>query len=394
MTICTDQDWDEDTSTLIDCFDELVSQYDVKVRRAIRSVQGHTSDEDDLVQEVFVRLLIRLRRPGSLRVGAWLWRVARNVAIDDLRQKTVRSRARSELELSQAVSFECRHEEGLHQCLSETFGSMPERQRAALLEMADQGARSSGSCQAVAAALGVTTSVAEGLLARGRRRLTLALSSSGFGFRDGSLVASLGLGVTGWLRWVRRTGAGHAVALTGVAGAALAPLAVATFYIGAQPGSAPGSRPAESARSASISHGAGPAGRDVKTPAASVLPGRKRFNASGHGQTPVLSSPGQVMSESDGPDPITELGSIRSAKLVGDVAAAASLDIHQLVGTTEAATAQSGKSGPVQAPLVNAQLRQTVGANTAQPPQVVAQDSQPLLIAVATAAPLSFTPSR
>lgn len=68
-------------------FEDLVRRYEGVVRHALRRVLGRHRDEDDLVQEVFLRLSIRLGQPGDLSVPAWLRRVARNVAIDELRRR-------------------------------------------------------------------------------------------------------------------------------------------------------------------------------------------------------------------------------------------------------------------------------------------------------------------
>jgi len=391
MTICTDKEWEEDTTTLLPCFDELVAQYDFKVRSAIRSVQGFTSDEDDLVQEVFVRFLVRLRRPGSLRVGAWLWRVARNLAIDDARRRQARTRAGVELGLSQPVSFETRHDEGLNECLSDIFREMPERQRHALLEMADHGARSSGSCQAVAASLGVSTSVAEGLLARGRSRLASGLSRSGFAFKDGALLGSFGITLARWVRWVPRVGRRHAMALAGVASAAAAiPLATTAIFIGGE------LRPVPIVRYVGAVTPIRPLGyhRDrVGSEARPVETNRGQGSTAVSGGAPSPLSTAQVSA----PAGATQSAVQTSMGLASSILTSTAGASGPVVGAVHATGLRLGTVAPSAGSPAGA-VRGGVGvggsASDEGPSDGAGQESQPLLIAVATAAPLSLTPSR
>lgn len=70
---------------------ELVRRHAGPLARALRTLVRDPALVDDLVQETFVRVYeARERwRPGEVGLGAWLYRVARNQALDHLR-KTAR----------------------------------------------------------------------------------------------------------------------------------------------------------------------------------------------------------------------------------------------------------------------------------------------------------------
>ena len=63
-----------------------LKEHRATAQRAVRSVIGSSAEEEDLVQEVLTRLVIRLRQPGEINVGAWTWRVAHHLAVDHLRR--------------------------------------------------------------------------------------------------------------------------------------------------------------------------------------------------------------------------------------------------------------------------------------------------------------------
>ena len=226
----------------LDAFESLVRRYQRRVYALAYQHLRAPDEAQDLAQEVFVRLLIRLRRPGSLRVGAWLWRVARNLAIDDLRRRHTRTEAGAALDRSRETSVESRHDDGLNERLSEIFREMPDRQRDALLTVAEHGGRASGSCQAVATSLGVTTAAAEGLLARGRRRLASDLARSGFVFRPAAVIGFARIAVGRLTRHAVSLRRGHAIAMAvaGAAGVAAAiPLVVPAISSATAPRPAP-----------------------------------------------------------------------------------------------------------------------------------------------------------
>lgn len=199
-------------------FDELVWTYDAVVRRTLRRVLGRHRDEDDLVQEVFLRLAIRLRQPGEVAVPAWVRRVARNVAIDELRRRhpDLVGQQLPEVVTDSAPVTDDPHcvLEGreLNRLVQQAVASLPARQRWALLgRLSDSatGAADDGPVTGGAVAGGAVTLTAEArhsLVARARRQLRRDLADS---WRIGAVPSAVALATRGWVtRLLRRPGAG------------------------------------------------------------------------------------------------------------------------------------------------------------------------------------------
>jgi RNA polymerase sigma-70 factor (ECF subfamily) len=55
----------------------------------VRSIAREPTEAEDVTQQVFVKLMTRIQKygPRSVPFLAWILRVARNVAIDHLRQR-------------------------------------------------------------------------------------------------------------------------------------------------------------------------------------------------------------------------------------------------------------------------------------------------------------------
>jgi len=154
---------------------------------ALRSVLGRSRDEEDLVQEVLTRLVIRLRQPGDLRVGTWTWQVAHNIAVDHIR--TQHSTPVDSILLDRPVDAGLEAEviaKELTRVIEDGLARIPERQRAALLAQASLDGQRGGH-SAVAANLGVTPKAAESILARARRSLRAELA--GLGVPNGVWIA-------------------------------------------------------------------------------------------------------------------------------------------------------------------------------------------------------------
>ena len=67
-------------------FDEAVARYAGEVRRQLERIVRDRSAADDLFQEVLLRLWSRSEQfTGSGSLGAWLGRIARNLALNHLR---------------------------------------------------------------------------------------------------------------------------------------------------------------------------------------------------------------------------------------------------------------------------------------------------------------------
>jgi RNA polymerase sigma-70 factor, ECF subfamily len=70
----------------------LVEQYQYRLVRYLVSLLGRRDGVDDLVQETWLRVLERGGSyDGHSRFEPWLFRVARNIALDALRKRTVLS---------------------------------------------------------------------------------------------------------------------------------------------------------------------------------------------------------------------------------------------------------------------------------------------------------------
>jgi RNA polymerase sigma factor (sigma-70 family) len=208
-------DHESETAQALSDFDAIVTAYEPRVRSALRMGRAAPVDTDDLVQEVFTRLLIRLRGPGRICVGAWLWRVSRNVAIDASRRRVPVPVADDVLDRQQGEGLDTYAlRADLRDHVRTILAEMPERQQQALIAMLKAGPRDRGSCVEVAAVLGVSVEAAESLLSRGRRHMRAELARLGLvdAGRLGGL-ALLGPLMGHLLRTARRVTAGRAAAV-------------------------------------------------------------------------------------------------------------------------------------------------------------------------------------
>ena len=72
-------------------FEDLVRQHYGQIHRWAMSVTGDLDDADDVVQEVLVRLLKRLKSyAGKSRFSTWLFQVTRNTALEQQRKRARR----------------------------------------------------------------------------------------------------------------------------------------------------------------------------------------------------------------------------------------------------------------------------------------------------------------
>jgi RNA polymerase sigma-70 factor (ECF subfamily) len=69
-------------------FAELYARYSGGIYNYVRSIVGDRHEAEDVTQQVFLKLMTCLHRydPSRARFVAWMLRVARNVAIDSLRE--------------------------------------------------------------------------------------------------------------------------------------------------------------------------------------------------------------------------------------------------------------------------------------------------------------------
>jgi len=160
-------------------FHDLFSRHAGAVRMAIGDRVRDRDRQQDLIQDTFLRAFARLgslRDPGRFR--PWLLRIARNMAVDDVR-RMLRDRvgpvepdvdslvARSHDE--PATAFELRQ---LARDVEAGRAALSHRDNRALTLSADLGL----GIPEIAAELGVTTGAAKVILHRARRRLLQAIA--------------------------------------------------------------------------------------------------------------------------------------------------------------------------------------------------------------------------
>jgi RNA polymerase sigma factor (sigma-70 family) len=157
---------------------DLAAVHDRDVRSAIRRVLGRSQEENDLVQEVFVRLVIRLRQPGDVVVGAWVRRVAHNLAVDEVRRRRAIPVEETRLDRPAPCRVDERHDGAqLYSDVLHGARGLPDRQRAALASVL--AADGVPPVAAVASRLGLTEDAAESLIRRARTGLRAQLATAG-----------------------------------------------------------------------------------------------------------------------------------------------------------------------------------------------------------------------
>jgi RNA polymerase sigma factor (sigma-70 family) len=116
-------------------FDDCVRPYETMLRGWLRSKFASETDIDDLVQETYVRLLHARERGEVTSPKAFLFAVARNIAMDRVRHRKVshaeplvESEALSVLEEGEGIPETIAHHQEL-EILTEAIQSLPDRCR-------------------------------------------------------------------------------------------------------------------------------------------------------------------------------------------------------------------------------------------------------------------------
>jgi RNA polymerase sigma-70 factor (ECF subfamily) len=155
-------------------FAELIRHHFDRIYRIAWRVLGGAADAEDVAQEAFLKAWTA---PGQIRdaraIGAWLSRVATNLALDRLRRR----RPDTPGELPDLADPAAAADRGLQRTSLEAevaaaLTALPDRQRAALVLVHFEGL---GNVEA-AEMLGVSVEAVESLLARARRSLKLAFA--------------------------------------------------------------------------------------------------------------------------------------------------------------------------------------------------------------------------
>jgi RNA polymerase sigma factor (sigma-70 family) len=147
-------------------FDEIVRRYGGPLRRYAAAIVGGRSE--DVTQDAFSRALLALRRDGAeIELRPWLFRIVRNTALNDLRDRPPSHEALADAPAggpNPAEELERREElAGLIRQLQ----SLPEPQRAAIVMRELEGL----SHEEIAAALGLSGGAARQAIYRARRAL-------------------------------------------------------------------------------------------------------------------------------------------------------------------------------------------------------------------------------
>lgn len=133
-----------------------------RLRRFAIGLTGNASDGDDLVQACYERALRYLDsyEPGT-RLDSWLFRIARNIHLNELRARAVRARhlqtvaADGEPEVDGARTMEGRLTLA---AVRNLLGRLPEEQRSALLLVAVDGLSYAETAKVLALPIGTVTS--------------------------------------------------------------------------------------------------------------------------------------------------------------------------------------------------------------------------------------------
>jgi RNA polymerase sigma-70 factor (ECF subfamily) len=157
-----------------EAFTRLVDRHLAGLQKFLIRMTGNAADADDVAQEAFLRIWSHAQRwqPGRVRFTTWLFRIARNLAIDRYRKR----RETSDDDLAQSVddaadAGQTIDTERRRRLMQNAIARLPERQRTALVLCHFDGM----SNPEAAAVLGVTVDALESLLSRARRTLKTAL---------------------------------------------------------------------------------------------------------------------------------------------------------------------------------------------------------------------------
>jgi RNA polymerase sigma factor (sigma-70 family) len=147
-------------------FDEIVRRYGGPLRRYAAAIVGPRSE--DVTQDAFSKALLALRRDGAeIELRPWLFRIVRNTALNDLRDRHPSPEALAEtIAGGRNPAEELEHREDLAE-LIRRLRSLPEPQRAAIVMRELEGL----GHEEIATALGLSGGAARQAIYRARQAL-------------------------------------------------------------------------------------------------------------------------------------------------------------------------------------------------------------------------------
>jgi RNA polymerase sigma-70 factor (ECF subfamily) len=164
-------------------FDALFRRWAARLLRYLERMLRDAGLAEELVQEVFLRVYgARGSYRPEARFSTWLYRIATNLALNELRRPR-RSRPHASLDDAAAEALasddppsdDLTHARRSVAAVDRALGDVPERQRAALWLVAVEGL----SYAEVAASLGVSESAVKALVHRARESLAARLETRG-----------------------------------------------------------------------------------------------------------------------------------------------------------------------------------------------------------------------
>ncbi len=148
-------------------FEEIVRRYGSPLRRYAAAIAG--GHADDVTQDAFSKALLALRRDDDteIELRPWLYRIVRNTALNDLRDRPGQAEALAEtIAGGRSPAEEAEQREELTELMAR-LRALPEPQRAAIVMRELEGL----SHEEIAAALGVTGGAARQAIHRARTKL-------------------------------------------------------------------------------------------------------------------------------------------------------------------------------------------------------------------------------
>ncbi len=151
-------------------FEHLVRRYQTDVVRLALGIIRDPSAAEDAAQETFVRTFRFLRRyRGDSRFSTWLFSIARNCALDELRRSTKGGRPTDEIGV-EAPTHESSAHVGVE--IKEAIGALPVELREAILLIDMFGM----SYREAATVMGVAEGTVKSRVHRARQTLIVTLS--------------------------------------------------------------------------------------------------------------------------------------------------------------------------------------------------------------------------